>query len=507
MDESYVDDIRSTLEKKHAQDNHYPTVTSNLQAILQLQNRLEPYTKHDKNLTDLYGLMNKYKQKLQSFSPVVSVAEQNISNSTSSKKSEDLEIDDFLVNQSTFEQLEKHTEILIQSKNVDPFWQIQKYQNEYKPLYGPVYGSMCGSFVGSFSFLKNLVMPTNTLLKIKGGIGAAVAGVAYYTSRFKNASTVININVPTITSTNLPVENLISVPTGVASNIPVNFLDQNTNSFHDGGFLAKTALFCLAGGALAIAAKQIYVHNMYQVDSSEKITNLMGILQNNLNNWKHNTRLCQVHINLSRVETKVDEVKNQVHQVDQNVTLGNQASSERDLVIQQKLNNQELLASAMQAAQNQHGILLESIQKKQEDQGQDIQDIKKHLVLTKEMADKMVTDVSELGRKLGVLDEKMKQANEAAANHQNRYTQDSYKFGQKLDQMDKKLDANSIQGQAQIRLLERLTNQSCNNRQQIYNGGFGGGFNKYYNPLQGALIPVSVSAGNFTNDSTLEQID
>lgn len=225
--------------------------------IKRLQKQIEPYVQQEKNhdrqanlfvsmeeglkavvdpsqpqLDALYGHLGNYKTKIQEYNAYVRSYNQKC-DSLSQDERETLRktlldstiLGSLTLNGDMITQLQKHTRVIVASKNIDPVWQIRKSVESWGLLYGP--------FVGTFSFLRNLCMPRNVYT-----CSAATFGF-----------------------------------------LGAFMLLKNTPKSDVNNSVVKTSALCVGGSVVAVAAMQLY-DSFGATQSQDQLTVLNATLEN-----------------------------------------------------------------------------------------------------------------------------------------------------------------------------------------------------------------------------------
>jgi len=255
----------------------------NLDFINRLQEQLRQYYENDDHLKNLHDVLSTQKEQLIEYNTLVN----NISSNTVILTQEQLAIINRLsfqnliqVSNTEVEQLFQLSNVIIQSKNIDPSWQIKKY----------------GTIFGSLFFMKNLLMPRNTQAYICAGIGALTSFV-FFKNQLK-ASPTIQINVPQ-----------------GATNITINDDTQKK--------LATTVAVCAFSAGGVVAGAQIYNSWMYEKNSRDTLTDKIKAIKSSNAQIGFAFNTMGIHTVLARQEQAVGALGNQVAQVQQSIATTN----------------------------------------------------------------------------------------------------------------------------------------------------------------------------------------
>lgn len=196
--------------------------------ITSLKNNLNMYIEHDKHMKELQGVLTtqekqitKYNDYIEKYNNLTSEQQAALSNASFQ--------DVIKVSEPELDRLAELSNVLMQSKNIDPSWQIKQY----------------GIALGCLSFVKNLVLPTSWTSCFYAG-GGALASVAALKCLPKSSMTV-NINVPA----------------GV-ENIKISDDTQQK--------LVTTVAACALGAGTVIAISQLYTSWMHDKNSRDLLT-------------------------------------------------------------------------------------------------------------------------------------------------------------------------------------------------------------------------------------------
>ena len=249
-------------------------------SLTQFKDRLATYVDYDDHLKELQSALLTQEEQLKTYNKYVENYE-NLTDLQQQSLSESSFQNLIHVSKIEIDRLAKLSDVVMQSKNIDPTWQVQKN----------------GFVFGSLSFVKNLVLPQSWRSCFYAG-GGALTGLAALKCLPKS-STIININLPA------GVEN-------------VKISDDAQQK------LLTTVAECALGAGTVIAASQLYNSWMHEADSRNSLTDkitamhtsnaLIGQTFNTIGVHTAMTRLAttqQKHgMAIGRVHEGIDELKN-----------------------------------------------------------------------------------------------------------------------------------------------------------------------------------------------------
>lgn len=325
-----------------------------LTPISQLCHKLDGYADHDQHMKELQSALttqqnqiNKYNHLLDTYTDLT--LEQQASLSDSSFQ------DLIKVSKIEMDNLAQLADVLMQSKNIDASWQIEKY----------------GMIAGSFSFVKNLVLPQSWRSSLYAGVGA-LTGVAAL-QLLPKSSTNITINLP--------------------AGVDKIQLSDNTQQK-----LVTTAAVCALGAGTAIAVSQLYTSWMYDknsrdilIDKIKAIKQSNGTIGQTFNSLgihkaigrvelaQVNQRACldRIQIGVENLETNGVEVKANIAAL--TTTVGKMDAKLDTLVAALKINEKEA-ERLKECLQNFKGDAEQAIQLLQDQFGRDFDRMEKLIV-------------------------------------------------------------------------------------------------------------------------------
>lgn len=349
-----------SLYSSQAYSSSYTPLTQNnlpsidVASISQLCHKLNGYAEHDEHMQELQSALTTQKNQINKYNNLLDTyvnltPEQQASLSDSSFQ------DLIKVSKIELDNLAQLADVLMQSKNIDASWQIQKY----------------GWISGSLSFVKNLVLPQSWRSSFYAGAGA-LTGVAAL-QLLPKSSTNVTINLPA----------------------GVEKIQLSDNSQQK---LVTTAAFCALGAGTALAASQLYTSWMHDKNSRDLLTDkIKAIKQSNgtigqtfnslgvhkaigrVERTQANQRACldTIQIGVENLETNAVEVKSNLAAL--TTTVGQMDAKLATLVTALQLNQKEA-QDLKECLQNFKGNAEQAIQLLQAQFGRDFDRMEKLIV-------------------------------------------------------------------------------------------------------------------------------
>ena len=204
-------------------------------SINKLQGQLRPYRDNDAHLKELYDVLATQKAQLEDYNKLI-IATESLTAEQKALVYNNAFQDLINISDVEIERLSQLSSVIMQSKNIDPSWQIAKY----------------GNVLGSISFIKNLFVPRDVQSYICAGVGA-VTGLTVFKNMQKTSPT-IEINVPQ-----------------GATNITIKDDSQQK--------LATTVAVCALGAGGLVAGSQLYNSWMHGQNSRDTLADKIAVIK------------------------------------------------------------------------------------------------------------------------------------------------------------------------------------------------------------------------------------
>lgn len=255
--------------------------------VIRLQEKLRSYAENDDHIKDLLTTLNVQAQQIDSYNAMLgsfSELAPEQQNSLLSKAFQDA----ISFSHLDFKSLEKISNAVIVSKQIDLSWQIKQY----------------GFFHGTLSFAKNLFLPQSYRNYFCAGAGALTGCLALRS--LPKISTTINITLPADSKSIIINENQQKVMTTVAA--------------------------CVLGAGGAVAAMQFYTSWMHEQNSRDLLVDKIQAMKikNALIDQKFDS--LSIKKQLSRSERKIDNLTGISIRTNQSLAIANDKLDHLELV-------------------------------------------------------------------------------------------------------------------------------------------------------------------------------
>ena len=248
-------------------------------SINRLQGQLLQYRDNDAHLKDLYDVLTTQKVQLDKYNELIANSE--LLTAEQQALVDNNAFQDLInISDVEIERLSQLSSIIMQSKNIDPSWQIAKY----------------GNILGSLSFVRNLFVPRDVQSYVYAGIGA-VTGLTVF-KNVQKTSPAIQINVPQSTT-----------------NITIKDDSQQK--------LATTVAICALGAGGVVAGTQLYNSWMHGQNSRDVLADKIVVIKNSNAHVSSVFATIGIHNVLVRQQKAIGAVGNKVAQVQASIVAVN----------------------------------------------------------------------------------------------------------------------------------------------------------------------------------------